>query len=200
MAVFLMRHGETIGNRQGLILGQKDYPLAPSGISSTRQLADLVSGNGKGIIFTSPLGRARASAEIFAGRRGWQTVIVDGMTELSCGRWEGKPRKDVAPDRKFLRLTWEESPPDGESYRDAEPRVNTVIDRIRVFSDHDPVLVVGHASVNRVFLKLWLELDPLHAMTVDQDHHVIYVLGKDKEAHWFNTEGQRGNLFFARSS
>ena len=39
-----------------------------------------------------------------------------------------------------------------------------------------PILVVGHASVNRVFLKLWLSLDPECAMRINSPHDTIYLI------------------------
>jgi broad specificity phosphatase PhoE len=209
MTVILLRHGETLGNRLGLILGQKDYPLTVSGIASTEKLAgviaaeyvrtpvsDAVEGSSrppKGIVFSSPLGRAKASAGIFAGRLGWQTIVLDGMAELACGAWEGQVRKHVAPDRPSIRASWTESPPGGESYESASARVKEAIDEIKSFKSAEVVLVVGHGSVNRLFLKIWLDLTPALAMTINQEHDAAYVLFQNKRIfRWVNAEGKSG--------
>jgi broad specificity phosphatase PhoE len=208
MKVILLRHGETVANRRGLILGQRDYPLTALGITTTKSLADAIGAkylrpliddsanlridHPRGAIFSSPLGRAKASAAIFAGKTGWQTILLEGMAELACGEWEGRIRKEVAPDRPTIRATWTEFPPGGESYQSASARVEAAIDRIQAVEGIDLALVVGHGSVNRLFLKIWLDLDPYHAMTINQRHDVAYVVGEDKEVYWVTAEGQTG--------
>jgi broad specificity phosphatase PhoE len=45
------------------------------------------------------------------------------------------------------------------------------------------ILVIGHAGVNRVFLKLWLDLPPEYAVKIRFEHDMIYVLdGKELSA------------------
>jgi broad specificity phosphatase PhoE len=208
MVLILLRHGETVGNRRGLILGQKDYPLTASGVTSTGRLAAAIaakylrpviddSAKGgiqrpRGIIFSSPLGRAKASAAILAEKTGWQTIVLGGMAELACGEWEGQVRKEVAPDRPTIRATWTEFPPGGESYQSASARVEEAIDAVQAMEGIDLALVVGHGSVNRLFLKIWLDLDPRHAMTINQRHDVAYVVAEDKEVYWVTADGQTG--------
>ncbi len=172
--IILARHGETTANRQGIILGQRDYPLTVEGLAMIRKLAALLPESHQGMIVTSPIGRALASAEIFADQTGWPIQILDGLAELSCGQWEGKPREVVIPNRRFIRSTWEDSPPDGESYQGAETRVKEAIQRIKAILLHNPILVVGHAAVNRVFLKIWLNLSPEQAMRIQFSHDTQY--------------------------
>ena len=208
MVLILLRHGETVGNRLGLILGQRDYALTSAGVASTRKLGDTIvakylgpSSSGsrqtgmerfRGMVFSSPLGRATASAEIYAEKTGWPTIILAEMAELACGEWEGKVRKKVAPDRPTIRGTWTEFPPGGESYQGASARVKAAIDAIQAVEDVDLALVVGHGSVNRLFLKIWLDLDPAHAMTINQQHDVAYVLAGANQVSWINADGQTG--------
>lgn len=190
--ILLMRHGETTGNRRDLIIGQKDYPLTEKGINSTEKLADLVTSYNDGIILTSPLGRAQATAAILSSKTDWPILIVEDMRELSCGEWEGRSRKDVAPERRFLRTTWTDIPPGGESYEEAETRVGGVINAIKEFNEYETIAVIGHASVNRVFIKLWLGFEPSRAMAVGQNHDTIYLLDSNSETKWINIQGEHG--------
>jgi broad specificity phosphatase PhoE len=190
--ILLIRHGETTGNSKDVILGQKDYPLTEKGRSSIEKLAALVTHYENGLILTSPLGRAQDTAAIFSDRTGWPILIVEGMIELSCGEWEGRLRKDVAPDRRFLRTTWTDTPPGGESYKDAEIRVGSVVNAVKDMKEYDTIAVIGHASVNRVFLKVWLGFEPSQAMTVGQHHDTIYLIGRNGETNWINVQGDHG--------
>ncbi len=181
--IILARHGETTANRQGIVLGQQDYPLTVEGLARTRKLAARLPEIRQGMIVSSPIGRALTSAGIFADQTGWPIRVLNGLAELSCGQWEGKPRNAVIPGRRFIRSTWEESPPDGESYRAAETRVTAAIHHIKAILDHDPILVVGHAAVNRVFLKIWMGLNPKQAMEIQFSHDTLHDI-KAPYAEW----------------
>lgn len=192
MIILLARHGETTGNRDGYIIGQGDYPLTERGIETTTRLASLVAGMGEGIIFASPLGRARASAGIYHEKTGWEIISLDGLKELSSGEWEGEMRSVVIPDRPSVRRAWDEPPPGGESYAQGEKRVRAVIEEIRSFRDYDVILVVGHAGINRVFIKVWLEAGPGEVVETRQPHEAVYVLRETRQVSWFCYDGRTG--------
>ncbi len=178
--VLLGRHGETTSNRDGLIMGQSDSPLTEKGLRTAAEMAGRLEQEKIGTIFSSPLGRAARTAKIYADRLGLPVASRDVMAELSCGRWEGKSRRQVLGSSVALRKDWDEIPPGGESCADGEARVAPLISEIRSLDVQAAVLVVGHASVNRVFLKLWLGLHPGVAIRIACPHDTVYVL-KDAE-------------------
>ncbi len=63
--IVLARHGETIFNRAGFIMGRSDSPLTPEGVSAAKQVARLIEEQKIRTVFCSPLGRTRQSAEIY---------------------------------------------------------------------------------------------------------------------------------------
>jgi broad specificity phosphatase PhoE len=174
--IVLARHGETIFNRDGFIMGRSDSPLTPEGISAAKQVARLIEEQNIRTVFCSPLGRARMSTDIYTARTGLPILVREAMAELSCGEWEGKPRSEVGDGVQLIRKTWMDRPPGGESYSDGETRVAPFIQEITSEDVQYPILVVGHASVNRVFLKLWSSLDPECAMMINCPHDTIYLI------------------------
>jgi broad specificity phosphatase PhoE len=174
--IVLARHGETIFNRDGFIMGRSDSPLTPEGISAAKQVARLIEEQNIRTVFCSPLGRARMSTDIYTARTGLPILVREAMAELSCGEWEGKPRSEVGDGVQLIRKTWMDRPPGGESYSDGETRVAPFIQEIKSEDVQYPILVVGHASVNRVFLKLWSSLDPECAMMINCPHDTIYLI------------------------
>ena len=60
--VFLARHGETEWNRLGRRQGQLDSPLTADGLRVSRDVVRALAGLGIDGVFTSPLGRAVATA------------------------------------------------------------------------------------------------------------------------------------------
>jgi broad specificity phosphatase PhoE len=178
--VILARHGETFFNRNGFVMGRSDSPLTEQGIRTSKELARILIPEGITAIYSSPLGRAVRSAGLYAEALGLTVNVLDGMAELSCGQWEGTPRSSITSHAWKLRETWRQRPPGGESYQDAEERVAAVIREIRAESDPLTSLVVGHAGVNRVFLKLWLELSEEVAIEIIFPNEVLYVIeGRD---------------------
>lgn len=174
--MFIARHGQTESNRDGFIMGRSNSPLTAEGIAATEALAQTLDGEPIEAIFSSPLKRAAESARIYSKRLGSPVLVREALAELSCGLWEGKPRVSVVGHTWQLRATWSERPPGGESYQDAEPRVTGFIKEIRAEDRGDAIMMVGHAGVNRVLLKLLLNLDPNVAMRIRCPHDAVYVI------------------------
>jgi broad specificity phosphatase PhoE len=162
-------------------MGRSNSALTPEGVSAAKQVARLVKDQNIRTIFSSPLERARLSAEIYTEGLGLPILLRDAMAELACGEWEGKLRSEVGEGSFLIRTSWLDKPPGGESYSDGETRVAEFIKEIASPDIQYPILVVGHASVNRVFLKLWLNLDPECAMVINSPHDTIYLIdGRQK--------------------
>lgn len=92
MKIYVIRHGETDANKNGVLQGTSDWPLNEYGI----QLAEITGQNMKGIKFdacySSPLIRAKQTAEIVLKESGNDVEIQfdDRLKELNMGIYEGK--------------------------------------------------------------------------------------------------------------
>ncbi len=181
MKVVLARHGETVFNCNRIIMGHEDSELTQDGIRIATGVARLVEAEAIDGAFSSPLGRALTSARIYTQDIPVPIVTRDAMAELACGDWEGRSKVEVKPDPFLIRDTWDDRPPGGESYRDAEQRVGSFIREIRAQTALTRILVVGHAGVNRVFLRLWLDLQPERALHLRCPHDTVFVLGNEGE-------------------
>jgi len=190
MTIHLTRHGETTANRERIILGRRDAPLTEAGLMVVERLAAALTYEGTGIIVSSPLGRAVATADVFAQASCWKVTLMDDLCELSCGQWEGMHRLSVLQERQPLRSTWTDAPPGGESCAVAEERVMGVIRCIKKIS-RDHVIIVGHAVINQVFLKIWRSLEPQEALAIRHPHDLLYSIGVQDIA-WMNAAGETG--------
>ena len=96
MRIFMARHGETDWNVERRIQGSTDIPLNENGIRQAHSLAGYlerqVVGKGGTIthIFTSPLERAKETAEIVGARLRVPVEAVSGLEEMNFGICEGK--------------------------------------------------------------------------------------------------------------
>jgi broad specificity phosphatase PhoE len=178
--IVLARHGETMSNRNALIMGRTDSELTPEGMTIAKRLARIIEKEQVQAVYSSSLGRALSSATIYTKNLGLPIVAKDELMELSCGAWERRRLSEVKPGHKAIRESWGESPPAGESYKDAEERIASFIEEKCSETAPERILVVSHAGAIRVFLKLWLGLDPAVAIKIDCPHDKIFILNADK--------------------
>ena len=94
--VFL-RHGESVGNAQARWQGQSDYPLTEKGRVQAQALAERWKSEGTTFdrIIASPLGRAKATAEIIASAIGVQVEYDPILLERHIGEMEGLTAEEV---------------------------------------------------------------------------------------------------------
>jgi broad specificity phosphatase PhoE len=147
--IFLARHGESDWNVQKRFQGHSDRPLTERGREQAHALADLVGSEKIDAVYTSPLRRARETAEIVAARAGLEAVALPELREVDTGSWSGLSRADVEVrfPEGFARWRsggsgWE----DGESYEEMAERV---IGALRKIAEHHPdgrVLVISHGG------------------------------------------------------
>lgn len=93
----LVRHGESEGNAGGIFQGRAEYPLTELGRAQAcgrgRSLASLPScaDASKVLLFSSPLGRAKETAEIIAREAGFRAPeLAECLVELDVGEWTGQ--------------------------------------------------------------------------------------------------------------
>ena len=87
--LILWRHGQTDYNSQGRIQGQVDIPLNETGRDQARRAADGIAALGPTRIVSSPLARARATAEVLASLTGLSVEVDQGLAEEVLRRLGG---------------------------------------------------------------------------------------------------------------
>lgn len=95
MTLLLVRHGESTGNVGRLIQGWLDVPLTPLGRRQAEAVAvRLVSARARAL-YTSPLRRARETADALASATGLAIVEVDALREYHFGEAQGMRYDDA---------------------------------------------------------------------------------------------------------
>jgi len=98
MLQYLVRHGESVSNFEGRVQGQADVELSPLGHAQARQVADwaqrLTAVRSAGTttiseIWSSPLRRARETADVIAAAIGLPVRIEEQLCELHAGIFQG---------------------------------------------------------------------------------------------------------------
>lgn len=146
--LILVRHGESAGNAEGLLLGRIDSPLTERGLEQARSLADTVAGATR--LVTSPLARARDTAEALG--TGLPAEVDERWIEVDYGEFDGQKLGEI-PAEVWLRWRSDPTftPPGGESLAAAGARVREACEEL--FAEPDgpargdgTVVVVSHVS------------------------------------------------------
>lgn len=93
MRLLLTRHGQTDWNVQGKAQGRTDTNLNETGIEQAKMLAEKLMDYNIDVIISSPLKRARKTAEIIANGRKIPTLCDEDIVERSFGKYEGQQLK-----------------------------------------------------------------------------------------------------------
>jgi probable phosphoglycerate mutase len=91
-AVVLVRHGQTESSLRLAYSGRADVALTPAGREQARRVAAQLAGAGIDAVFTSPLRRARDTAQAIADATGAPLSIDERLTEIDYGAFEGLDR------------------------------------------------------------------------------------------------------------
>lgn len=154
--VFLIRHGVTPWHADRRVLGQRDVPLSPEGVSQAETAARLLAGVKLAELLTSPLQRAIQTAEIIGQTVGIDVARDPRLIDFKLGRWTGMTYDEVAKSeeyQRFLRKPESESIPGGERLDDIRRRaIGAVEQALRDSPTGDAVAIVTHAGVIRVLL------------------------------------------------
>ncbi|MGN0377355.1 MAG: histidine phosphatase family protein [Suilimivivens sp.] len=125
MKIYLIRHGETDYNKDKRLQGQCDIELNDYGRELARITAEGLKDIPFDIIYTSPLKRAKETAQIIAGDRNATWFEEPRIQEICFGEYEGKccGRNNFnVPDKAFLNFFFDtahySTPPGGESFED----------------------------------------------------------------------------------
>ncbi len=155
VSLFIARHGETVDNADGLIVGRRDPPLSEIGREQAARLAEQVATLGVVAIWCSPLLRARQTATVVADAIGVGPTILDDLIESARGSWEGQSVAHLARTEPALHAAFEAGEkdfafPGGESLLDQVKRTRKALDLVT--SGPGPALVVAHAGTIRAAL------------------------------------------------
>lgn len=91
MKIYVLRHGETSWNRQRLLQGRSDVELNENGRRLAKETAEGMADIPFDLVFTSPLKRAKETAEIVLNGRSIPILEDERIIEIAFGEDEGKP-------------------------------------------------------------------------------------------------------------
>ncbi|MBS4218781.1 histidine phosphatase family protein [Bacillus sp. FJAT-49711] len=146
--ICLIRHGETDWNALGKLQGRTDIPLNSTGIQQAEECRDFLKSDSWDAIITSPLQRAKRTAEIINEGLQVELVEMEEFVERSFGDAEGLTRKEIEsiyPNKNV---------PNQEDRSALNERVIEGIEKINRKYGNKKVLLVAHGGVINAILSI----------------------------------------------
>ena len=177
--IILVRHGQTawnVGADGGeRFRGRTDMPLNDTGVAQALALAKRLAQEPITAVYSSPLQRAYKTAELIAQPHQLPVEVLEGLSSMDYGDWQGRPIAEVAETSPELYRLWREEPhkfrfPNGEGLNDLGARAMSALNSIlRQHNDGETVLVVTHQVVTRTLICTMLDLGIAHYWHIGQD-------------------------------
>lgn len=141
--LILVRHGRTASNAAGLLLGRANPSLDETGKTQARDLGRVITEVSPARVISSPLVRARETAEAF----GVPITVDERWIELDYGEFDQLPMQDV-PIETWTRWRNDPSfePPGGESLATLGRRVSEACSELAEDAGSTDIVVVTHVS------------------------------------------------------
>jgi len=162
--IFLIRHGSTQLTAEDRFAGATEVDLSDDGREQARRLAVRLADDAITAVYTSPMRRTMATAELVAAPHRLTPAARPGLREIDHGRWEGLMRAEVEARFADEYARWEEdpytfAPAGGECGLDVMARALPVLRQIVEAHQGENVAVVSHKATIRLVISSLLGFD-----------------------------------------
>lgn len=165
LVLYLVRHGQTDCSLHNRMCGAGiDTPLNAAGERMAEALTNAFAPLPWRAIYSSPMLRARQTAEPLARRKGMTVEVLDGLKEIAYGAWDGRLEDEVARDEPEAWASWQRdpgsfAPPGGENAYALAARVLPAIATIRDRHSDGLAIAFAHKAVIRIAVCALLGID-----------------------------------------
>jgi broad specificity phosphatase PhoE len=181
--LYLIRHGATEANlRKPYVLqGQgTDLALSDVGRRQAQATCRVLEGHAIDGIYSSPLRRARETAEIVAHPHAIPVQPIESLVECDVGDWEGLSWNDIRQRDPQYFASFESDPATvpyagGESFQQVQDRAVPAIDQL-IRSTSGNLVVVTHNIVCRVYVAHVMDLPTAKAREIQLNNGGISIV------------------------
>ena len=166
--IYIFRHGQTDYNVSRRVMGQLDIPLNETGLTQATKLAEKMLDKQIKVIYTSPLSRAKQTAQIVSKKIGASLISDNKLKERNNGKLEGhivhgtdnpaEYQTDYNQLELFLPVAqlndnnWK--PDEGESRTECWERAKKAITTIVKNTPYDTIAISTHSVIMRGILNM----------------------------------------------
>ncbi len=164
--IIFLRHGQAINNTQRILAGRTEgIPLTDTGIKQAEHTAELLEHMNVSAIYSSPIQRAKHTAEIVGKHNSLDVTIDDRLIELDMGKFTGMPYDEIFNNHgnvfmKFYKGELEIAHNGVETFADVKKRVLGLVDYVIEKHPDENVVLVTHMDPIKAMLSSIVDMSP----------------------------------------
>ena len=164
--IIFLRHGQAKNNTERILAGRTEgVPLTDTGIKQSEHTAQLLEHMNISTIYSSPIERAKHTAEIVGKHNSLDVTIDDRLNELDMGKFTGMPYDQIFSSHgnvfmKFYNGELEIAHNGVETFSDVQKRILGIVAHIIEKHPDENVLLVTHMDPIKAMLSTVVDLSP----------------------------------------
>lgn len=179
--LFLVRHGETLWNKEKRAQGVQDIALTKEGKIQGMCLAEKLKNENIDFIYSSDLSRAYKTAKILGGQINKPVHIISDIREMNFGKWEGLTMADIKLKYQNVYNIWRNTPhiaqiPGAETLIQVQERVMRGVYNIINKHPNKNIVLVSHGVAIKAIIFGLLDLDLSNYTKIRQDNTAINII------------------------
>ena len=165
-SVIFLRHGQAKNNIERILTGRTpNVPLTEKGIEQAEKTAKFLEQMNISAIYSSPIERAKHTAEIVAQHNSLDVTIDERLIELDMGKFTGVPYDDIFTSHgnvfmKFYNGELEIAHNGVETFSQVKKRVLSIVDHVIEKHPDQNVVLVTHMDPIKAMLSTIVDLSP----------------------------------------
>jgi probable phosphoglycerate mutase len=165
-SIIFLRHGQAKNNTERILAGRTPgIPLTEKGIDQAEKAAKFLEDMNISAIYSSPIERAKNTAEIVGKHNSIDVRIDDRLIELDMGKFTGIPYDEIFSSHgnvfmKFYKGELEIAHNGVETFADVKKRVLGIVDHVIENHPDENVVLVTHMDPIKAMLSTVVSLSP----------------------------------------
>ena len=165
-SIIFLRHGQAKNNIERILTGRTPgVPLTEEGINQAEKAAKFLEHMNISAIYSSPIERARHTAEIVGKHNSLDVIIDDRLIELDMGKFTGVPYDEIFTSHgnvfmKFYNGELEIAHNGVETFSEVKKRVLGIVDHVIENHPDENVVLVTHMDPIKAMLSTVVDLTP----------------------------------------
>jgi len=165
MKLWLVRHGQTQANLEGLYSGISETSLTDRGISQAEAVGNMLNDVAFDKVLCSELCRAQHTTQLILQQRELPVITEPRLNEMNFGDWEMRHHRDLqrldAENYAAWCNDWQNVVPNnGEGFQLFSQRVCGFASSLLVQPTEENILIVSHQGVLSLFIATLLNMPP----------------------------------------
>ncbi len=162
--IIFLRHGQAKNNTDRILAGRTEgIPLTDTGIKQAEHTAELLQHMNISAVYSSPIQRAKHTAEIAGNHNSIDIQIDERLIELDMGKFTGMPYDEIINSHgnvfmKFYNGELEIAHNGVETFSDVKKRVLSIVDHVIKNHPDENVVLVTHMDPIKAMLSTIVDL------------------------------------------